>query len=125
MLVMHLHLLPALLPLVRRGARLALLLHGIEAWKPLRRLERLALARAWRIAAVSQYTANRFRASNPDFAVTPIHVCHSAARFGPASGPPEGGPYEEEARRTWGPALAGPSPFALIVGRMAADERYK
>jgi glycosyltransferase involved in cell wall biosynthesis len=106
--VQHLHLGPAMLPLVWRGARMVSILHGIEAWKPLRRLEGLALRRAWRIAAVSRQTAKRFRAANPDFEGLDIHVCHSAV-------PPAA--LRAAERR--------PGAFALIVARMAADERYK
>lgn len=106
--VQHLHLLPVALPLAWRGARLLLLLHGVEAWTPLRRLERAGCRAAWKIAAVSSHTAARFRGANPDLADLPVDVC--------APGLPRRG----GARRTQGPA-----PYALIVGRMASGERYK
>ena len=38
--VMHLHLAPLAVPLVKRGAHLAVFLHGIEAWVPLGGLRR-------------------------------------------------------------------------------------
>lgn len=105
---LHVHLLPALLPLQYRGRRVVPVLHGIETWTPVRRLESMALRRAWRVLAVSVYTARRFREANPALAATPIHVCPSGV---PAAASPS-------ARR-----FAGP--YALIVGRMAIGERYK
>lgn len=108
-LVMHLHLLPVTLPLEYRGARVVTLLHGVEAWKPLRPLQRLALSHGWRTASVSAHTAARFRASNPEFAALPIRVCHSSV-----------GDLVMPARRS-----ISASPYALIVGRMAEEERYK
>jgi hypothetical protein len=62
--VMHLQLLPVALPLVWRGARLVVVLMGIEAWKPLRRLERTAFRRAWKVAAISAHTVARFHRAN-------------------------------------------------------------
>ncbi|PYR67694.1 MAG: hypothetical protein DMF88_11900 [Acidobacteria bacterium] len=53
--VMHLQLLPVALPLVWRGAQLMTILMGIEAWVPLRPLERRAMQRAWKIAAISTH----------------------------------------------------------------------
>ena len=65
---MHLQLLPVALPLVLRGARLVVILMGIEAWKPLRPLERAALQRAWKVVAISTHTIQRFRRANPWYA---------------------------------------------------------
>lgn len=107
-IVQHVHLLPVALPLTWRGARLMLLLHGVEAWKPLRPLERAACRAAWKIAAVSEHTAARFRAANPEFSGTRIDVCPPGLPSTPAGA---------------GSGVAGP--YALIVGRMASDERYK
>ncbi len=107
-IVMHLQLLPVALPLVWRGARLLTLLMGIEAWTPLRPLERIALQRSWKVAAISTQTVARFRSANPSLAGIPIAVCRPGA-----------------------PTMARPAsdrvdgPYALIVGRMNARERYK
>ena len=106
--VMHVHLLPVALPLVWRGARLLPVLMGIEAWTPLRRLERAALERAWKVVAISSHTIRRFCAANPSFASIPIAVCQPGT-----------------------PAMASPAAeriggaYALIVGRMNSRERYK
>lgn len=92
--------------------RLTVFLHGIEAWRPLRRLERLALSGAATLVANSAHTAERFRQANPDFRDRPVHVCHLGVR----------------ARRTHGAGprvVDGEAPFALTVGRMVAEERYK
>ena len=73
--VQHVHLLPAVLPLLARGAKLLLVLHGIEAWTRLRPLERAACRRAWKRIAVSRHTIRRFRDANPDLAGLPVEVC--------------------------------------------------
>jgi phosphatidylinositol alpha-1,6-mannosyltransferase len=106
--VMHLQLLPVALPLVWRGARLVTVLMGIEAWAPLRSLERRALQRAWKVAAISTYTASRFRTANPALADLPITVCRPGAPPLPSAAPD---------------TITGP--YALIVGRMNSRERYK
>jgi phosphatidylinositol alpha-1,6-mannosyltransferase len=107
-IVQHAHLLPVALPLAWRGARLLLLLHGVEAWKPLRVFERAGCRAAWKVVAVSAHTAARFRLANPAFTRREIDVCHSAVPPLPSA---EG-------------AAIG-APYALIVGRMASRERYK
>ena len=107
-IVQHLHLLPATLPLHARGARVMLLLHGIEAWVRLRPLERLACRRAWKRAAVSAYTAKKFREANPDLADLEVDVCAPGL-----------------AANSDCAATLTPRPYALIVGRMSAAERYK
>jgi phosphatidylinositol alpha-1,6-mannosyltransferase len=106
--VQHVHLLPVALPLVWRGARLFLLLHGVEAWKPLRALERAGCRAAWKIAAVSAHTARRFREMNPQFADRLVDVC------------PPGFPNPRPLAMNRHSA-----PYALIVGRMSSEERYK
>lgn len=106
--VLHAHLLPVVLPLVRRGARAIPLLLGIEAWKPLRWLERVAFRRAWRVAAISHHTLTRFAAANPTLADVPARVCHPGVS--PLAARPNG---------------HVPGGYALIVGRMASEERYK
>ena len=106
--VMHVHLLPVALPLVWRGARLLTILMGIEAWTPLRRLERSALERSWKVVAISSQTIRRFCAANPSFATTPIAVCQPGT---PAIAPPAADRID--------------GAYALIVGRMSSRERYK
>lgn len=107
--VMHVHLLPALMPLVWRGARTLTVMLGIEAWKPLRALERMALGRSWRVAAISAHTAARFRQANPALAHLRVEICHPRV--------PDAGVADEGARPR--------APYALIVGRMSREERYK
>jgi len=108
-LCLHLHLGPLAWLMSLRGGRLCVFLYGIEAWKPLGWLRRFALRRASVVMAISAYTARRFREANPGFQSRAIAICHlgvgAAATPASASG---------EAR-----------PFALIVGRLAAAERYK
>jgi len=105
---LHLRLAPVARLLARGGARLTIMLVGIEAWRPLHALEGRALDNADRVFAISAHTLRRFRAANPGFAGRAISVCHLGV----------------------GEAAAGPvsgevAPFALIVGRLSAAERYK
>jgi phosphatidylinositol alpha-1,6-mannosyltransferase len=109
----HLHQSPVALPLLARGARLTTLLCGIEAWKPLRPLERRALLRSTHVIAISAHTAQRFRDANPRCAHRAVQVCHLALSDADAAAP-------QDASAADGAPLA-----ALIVGRMAAAERYK
>jgi len=106
----HLHLAPAALPFTARGASLTAMLCGVEAWKPLTWIQRAALDRADRLVAISAHTRDLFVDANPQFAARAIDVCHP------------GIPRRERAR----PPIDGERPpAALIVGRMAKDERYK
>lgn len=107
---MHVHLAPVALPLVLRGARLLVVLNGIEAWKPLTALETMAVRRAASVVAISRHTVDRFRAANASCDDLPVCVCHPAARDVNVPG---------EDRQTL------QLPCALIVGRMSAAERYK
>lgn len=106
---MHLHLAPIALPLLARGARLAVFLHGIEAWTPLTGLRAVALGRANALIANSQFTAREFAAANPGFTKAEIKIC------------PLGVPEHEliSARVT------EKAPFALIAGRLSSQEQYK
>jgi phosphatidylinositol alpha-1,6-mannosyltransferase len=111
--VLHVHLLPAVLPVIWRGARVLTVMLGIEVWKPLRPLERTGLRRSWRVSAISSHTVTRFRCANPDLADVPVSVCHPRVSAGAVAA----------ADRAASAPFAGP--FALIVGRMSAEERYK
>ncbi len=103
----------AYLPLVTRRPY-AVFLHGIEAWRPLRSVERAVLAGAALRIANSQFTARQIALANPGLGS--IESC--ALALPPAS----------RARRSpLDPTLAdrmGPE-AVLLVGRMVAGERYK
>jgi phosphatidylinositol alpha-1,6-mannosyltransferase len=107
--VVHIHLAPAALAFAARGASLASWLCGIEAWVPLNWSHRAALQRSRVVAAISSHTIGRFRAANPVFGNLAISVCH------PGIVDRQGEVRDERRGR----------PVALIVGRMAANERYK
>jgi phosphatidyl-myo-inositol dimannoside synthase len=104
----HVHLAASALALAARGARLVSILHGIEAWTPLRAIERAALRRSERLVAVSAFSRARFYDQNPQFRTRAVDVCHH--------GIPPLAVVDSAADRP---------PAALIVGRMQADERYK
>jgi glycosyltransferase involved in cell wall biosynthesis len=106
-IVNHLQLAPAALPFAARGT-LVSILHGVEAWTPLNWLQRAALTRSDRLIAVSAFSRDRFLAANPQFAERHVDVCHHG--IGPAAVPD---------------IPSDPTPAALIVGRMTAEERYK
>jgi phosphatidylinositol alpha-1,6-mannosyltransferase len=106
--IMHVHLAPIGLALAMRGARLAFFLHGVEVWRPLRWRERVALDRASLVMANSRWTADQFKAANPSFADVDVAVCHLGVA--PRTAPPQLPPLRD---------------YALIVGRLSAEERYK
>ncbi len=108
-IAMHVALAPAALALAMRRAGLALFFHGVEVWRPLRRLETVAVRRARVLMANSEYTAGRFLESNPACAGLEVQVCRLGTPLPPMDAD-SGGMSER---------------FALIVGRMAAEERYK
>ena len=110
----HLHLAPIakimsmMTSLGGRGSRPTIVLCGIEAWVPLRPLERWALSTS-DVAAISQHTIDRFKTANPQLRAMDIAVCHPGL---PAARARAAEPSAE-------------SSTALIVARMSASERYK
>lgn len=111
--VLHVHLAPLARLLARRGARVVVFLIGVEVWRRLRVRERQAVASAQGLIAISRATARRFREANPDLAAMPVSVCPLGIR--PAA------PLTAAANQA-GDIAPG---FALIVGRLSAEERYK
>ena len=107
--VAHVQLAPAALPLIARGARGALILYGVEAWRRLPAAQRLLARCATTRIAISRHSAERFHAANPSCASLPIEICALAL---PSSG-------DETVPHAKGEG------FALIVGRLAGGERYK
>jgi len=106
--VMHAHLAPLASILALRGARTALFLVGVEVWRRLSPAQRFAFDRADCVIAISDHTAHRFRAANPALRERSISVCRPGVGPAPPLARPQG-------RRG----------FALIVGRMWSEERYK
>ena len=94
---------------VSARAPYAVFLHGVEAWKPLGRTERAVLQGARLRLANSAFTARRTQARNPW--VGPIEVCPLALPDEPPASTPPGTAVAEK--------------IVLVVGRMAAGERYK
>lgn len=106
----HLHLAPiAQLVKILGGAkhRPIVMLCGIEAWVPLRPLERWAFTRS-DVVAISQHTVDQFKRANSAFRNAEIPVCHPGVAAVSAAAP-----------------RFGESMIALIVARMSAAERYK
>jgi phosphatidylinositol alpha-1,6-mannosyltransferase len=107
-IAVHLHVAPAALAFTARGASLVTMLCGVEAWKPLTWIQRASLDRAEHLIAISQFTRGRFLSVNPHFEGRAIDICHPGVDAAPGAADAGEGP-----------------PSALIVGRMAGDERYK
>lgn len=91
----------------------AVFLHGIEAWRPLGPRERAVLQGAALRVANSRYTAQQVLAVNPD--VGPIEICPLAIE--------DRTPPNPAGRHELDEAVGAKS--VLLVGRMAAGERYK
>src|SRR3954470_1151233 len=101
----------AWLPRPLRAPYLVLLL-GIEAWRPLPWDRFRALEKATVRLAISAYTARRARESNPRLgAIDVLPLCREERE--------DAGSVDREVL-----ARAGEG-YVLIVGRMAASERYK
>lgn len=108
--MLHLHFAPVALPIVARGGQLVTFLHGVECWQRVSRLQREALQCSSFVISNSEHTKKKFLSFNPVFQEEDIQVCHLGIN---ASNSPV-------------VALDRPSdPFALIVGRMDAREKYK
>jgi len=108
--VAHMHLLSLAWPAALRGVSVLPVLVGIDAWQPLTRARVRTMRRAPRAVSISRHTATRFRRANPAFSALPIDVCWPATP--PLTVPDLSQPLPE-------------SPYALIVGRLAGEERYK
>lgn len=115
----HINLLPLAWLVSRlRGCRLALIVHGIEAWQPHRSpLVRALLPRAHAVLAVSGYTVERLRAwtglTEARFRLLPN--CVDLETFTPR---PRNGALAQRF------GLAGRR-LLITVGRLAGKERYK
>lgn len=114
----HLNLLPAAWIVARlRGARLALIVHGIEAWKRRSWLFRLMLRSVDSYIAVSRYTAGRFVAWS-DVSQDRIFIlpnCIDLDSFFPE-------PRNEALGERYGVQR---NKVILTVGRLASEEGYK
>jgi phosphatidylinositol alpha-1,6-mannosyltransferase len=101
----------ALMPSLLRAPYLVFL-HGVESWRPLSWDRRRALGRASALLANSDHTRRRARAFNKT--LPPVDLLPLALEDRPLAGT-----VDEDLLDRCGAA------FLLIVGRMAADERYK
>jgi phosphatidyl-myo-inositol dimannoside synthase len=93
----------------RRSRKLAVLLHGIEAWDPLNPADQSWFERVNLICTVSDYTWRRFTAANPRFANKPHETIHL-------------GFAHQELPHT---APDPQTPAAVIIARMNRLEDYK
>lgn len=108
-IVLHINLAPVALPLLCRDADLVCFLHGVECWHALSLVQKTALRQAKRVIANSWHTVERFKHVNRELTFREVSVCHLGIS-----------PKNWERRKDTSPRF-----FALIVGRMAATERYK
>jgi len=115
----HMNLLPAAWLLAKfRGARLALIMHGIEAWTPRSWLFNLMLRSVDSYIAVSRYTAGCFltwsNVSQDQFFILPNSV--DVNLFVP-------GPRNVSLAERYG--VQDNDRIILTMGRIASQERYK
>lgn len=108
----HLAQLPVAAMALRPGARLACVAHGIEAWKPLPALRRIALSRVSRMICVSRYTCGRMEKNHPSL--------KRRLRVVPNALDPE----LLEGTPPWVPPL-NRAPIILTAGRLCAADSYK
>jgi phosphatidyl-myo-inositol dimannoside synthase len=92
------------LPLLRK-VPYAVLIYGVEVWKPLDRRRRTSLERAAAIVAISEHTVRKAREANPWLPQAKVVWVGAAEREVPV---------RQQARA-----------IVLILGRMASSERYK
>ena len=107
-LLMHMHVAPIAVPMLLRGARVAVFLHGVEVWRALTLAQRFVVERGAHLIANSSYTAARFVRANPWFDSQSIDVC--------PLGIPQAPQYTDV-------PIAGD--VALMVSRMSSADRYK
>lgn len=115
----HLYLLPAAWLLARlRGARLALIIHGIEAWAPSRKVLANQLARSVdAFISVSRYSAERFTrwSKVPMDRAFILPNCVDLNQFQPRG-------RDSSLLKRYG---LQSSKVIMTVGRLASQERYK
>jgi phosphatidylinositol alpha-1,6-mannosyltransferase len=106
--VWHLHLLKLLPVLAGRRARIALFLHGVEAWRRVDPFTHVLLRKVTLFLSNSDFTWSRFVACNTAFEGAP-HVTVHLGGGEPANMIPP----------------PSPVPSVLMIGRLAAGEDYK
>jgi glycosyltransferase involved in cell wall biosynthesis len=115
----HIHLLPLAWLLARlRGARLALIVHGVEAWQPSRKILANWLSRRVdAIISVSKYTAERFThwSKLPMDRVFILPNCVDLGQFKPQQR--DAGLVERYGLQS--------NKVIMTVGRLASEERYR
>jgi phosphatidyl-myo-inositol dimannoside synthase len=115
----HIHLLPLAYAAAKaKRARLALIIHGVEAWKPTRyAMANMIASRVDAVVAVSRLSAQRFArwASIPDDRIFILGNCVDLDHFTPM-------PRDERLAARYG--LTGRR-VIMTLGRLADRERYK
>jgi phosphatidylinositol alpha-1,6-mannosyltransferase len=105
--VTHLRMLPAAVPLMAAGVPVTTFLLGVECWHPLSRRDRGLLAQSELLLPISRWTRDRFLAMNPGFAGAAMMICPPGIETAPV------------------PAMAPVVGRTLVVGRLWSEERYK
>jgi glycosyltransferase involved in cell wall biosynthesis len=114
-LLNHIHQLP-FLGLAASGLatkEVGVVLHGIEAWRPLSMSRRFGLGRVTRIICVSDFTRRRALEATPQLSRIKGFVCHHGLLPGNGSA---------VVRSTSSSASV---PYVLMIGRMSSQEQYK
>jgi phosphatidylinositol alpha-1,6-mannosyltransferase len=111
----HLHLAPLLAVAGPAApASVVAMIYGVEAWQPISGLRRRCLMKADRLLYISQHTRHSSEALNPWMKKIPGDVCYLGLL------PDEGLPPIAAL-----PPGCDPGRYAVAIGRMDCDERYK
>jgi glycosyltransferase involved in cell wall biosynthesis len=87
------------------------MMYGVDVWRPLSWAGRRGLRRVTRLVSISEHTRRRAEAHNPWMSDVPHELCYLGVP--PAAGAPAGDRPPED------------GPYAVTIGRMVGEERYK
>jgi phosphatidyl-myo-inositol dimannoside synthase len=111
LLLMHVNLAP-LLPLCLWRVPILVMMYGLDVWRPLPRAARWGLRRATRLVSISEHTRRTAEIHNPWMKDARHSICYLGVPPAP----------EASASVIRSPE---PAPYALTIGRMVGEERYK
>jgi phosphatidylinositol alpha-1,6-mannosyltransferase len=95
------------------------MVYGIDGWSPVSGLRRRGLRGAGRLLYISEYTRQRSQEANPWLSAVPSEVCHLGLLPDAPCHTPDESALPGDIR-----SLAR-VPFALMIGRILSQERYK
>jgi glycosyltransferase involved in cell wall biosynthesis len=125
----HVNLAPLVFLFRARRSPILGVVYGLEGWRPIRGLARLGLLRIAQVLFISQHTQTLTELANPWLRRVHGFVCHlgllPSVEGSGARGQGSGVRSQESEKKQATPISLTPDPFALCIGRMSAQERYK